>query len=74
MMADSGLNPRFAIRGRMMEYIKRAVEDIALHSDKTFKSLLITGARPTRNFFLFLTKKVMLIFDPLGLNSAFATF
>lgn len=30
-----------------MDYIKRAIEDIAEHSDKTFKSVLITGAWQT---------------------------
>ena len=30
-----------------MEYIKRAVEEIALRSDKTFQSVLIVGARQT---------------------------
>ena len=30
-----------------MEYIKRAIEEIALRSDKTFQSVLIVGARQT---------------------------
>jgi len=30
-----------------MEYIKRAVEDVVKHSSKTFKCVLITGARQT---------------------------
>ena len=30
-----------------MDYIKRAIEDMVSHSDKTFKSILITGARQT---------------------------
>ena len=51
-----------------MEYIKRAVEDIALHSDKTFKALLITGARQTGKTEmirkLFPDKKYVLIDDP----------
>ena len=52
----------------MVEYIKRAVEDIALHSDKTFKALLITGARQTGKTEmirkLFPDKKYVLIDDP----------
>lgn len=51
-----------------MEYIKRAIEDIALHSDKTFKSILITGARQTGKTemirHLFPDKKYVLIDDP----------
>ncbi|MBQ7370750.1 MAG: ATP-binding protein [Blautia sp.] len=51
-----------------MEYIKRAIEDIALHSDKTFKSILITGARQTGKTemikHLFPEKKYVLIDDP----------
>ena len=30
-----------------MEYIKRAIEDVALQTDRSFKCLLITGARQT---------------------------
>ena len=30
-----------------MEYIKRAIEDVVLHSDSTFKAVLVTGARQT---------------------------
>ena len=30
-----------------MEYIKRAIEDVVEHSAKTFKCILITGARQT---------------------------
>ena len=30
-----------------MEYIKRSIEDIILKSEKTFKSILVTGARQT---------------------------
>ena len=50
-----------------MDYIKRAIEDIALHSDKTFKSILITGARQTGKTKmikkLFPDKKYVLIDD-----------
>ena len=51
-----------------MDYIKRAIEDIVLHSDKTFKSILITGARQTGKTKmikeLFPEKKYVLIDDP----------
>ncbi|MBQ9329062.1 MAG: ATP-binding protein [Solobacterium sp.] len=51
-----------------MDYIKRAIEDIAEHSDKTFKSILITGARQTGKTemikHLFPDKKFVLIDDP----------
>ena len=51
-----------------MDYIKRAIEDIVLHSDKTFKSILITGARQTGKTKmikeLFPDKKYVLIDDP----------
>ena len=51
-----------------MEYIKRAIEDIVLHSDKTFKSILVTGARQTGKTEmirkLFPDKKYVLIDDP----------
>ena len=30
-----------------MEYIKRAIEDVVIHSSKTFKCVLVTGARQT---------------------------
>ena len=30
-----------------MKYIKRSIEDIVLQSEKTFKSILVTGARQT---------------------------
>ena len=30
-----------------MEYIKRAIEDVVVHSSKTFKCVLVTGARQT---------------------------
>ena len=30
-----------------MEYIKRAIEDVVEHSAKTFKCVLVTGARQT---------------------------
>ena len=51
-----------------MEYIKRAIEDVVIQLDKTFKGVLITGARQTgktrmiRN--LFPEKKYVLIDDP----------
>ena len=51
-----------------MDYIKRASEDIVLHSDRTFKSILITGARQTGKTKmikeLFPEKKYVLIDDP----------
>lgn len=51
-----------------MEYIKRAIEDIALNSDKSFKSVLITGARQTGKTEMikkiFPKKKYVLIDDP----------
>lgn len=51
-----------------MEYIKRAIEDIALHSDKTFKGILVTGARQTGKTEmikkLFPDKKYVLLDDP----------
>ena len=51
-----------------MDYIKRAIEDIVLHSDRTFKSILITGARQTGKTKmikeLFPEKKYVLIDDP----------
>ena len=52
----------------MVDYIKRAIEDIVLHSDRTFKSILITGARQTGKTKmikeLFPEKKYVLIDDP----------
>ena len=51
-----------------MEYIQRAIEDIVLHSDITFKSVLVTGARQTGKTEmirkLFPDKKYVLIDDP----------
>ena len=51
-----------------MDYIKRAIEDIVLHSDRTFKSILVTGARQTGKTKmikeLFPDKKYVLIDDP----------
>ena len=51
-----------------MDYIKRAIEDVVLHSDKTFKSILITGARQTGKTKmikeLFPDKKYVLLDDP----------
>jgi len=53
-----------------MDYIKRAIEDIVLHSDKTFKSILVTGARQTGKTKmikeLFPDKKYVLIDDPVS--------
>ena len=51
-----------------MEYLHRAIEDIALHADRTFKGVLITGARQTGKTrmikALFPDKKYVLIDDP----------
>ena len=51
-----------------MEYIKRAIEEIALQTDKTFKCLLITGARQTGKTEmirkLFPDKRYVLLDDP----------
>ena len=51
-----------------MEYIKRAIEDIALQTDRSFKCLLITGARQTGKTEmirkLFPEKKYVLLDDP----------
>lgn len=51
-----------------MEYIKRAIEDVAQKSDKTFKGVLVTGARQTGKTemirHLFPDKKYVLIDDP----------
>ena len=51
-----------------MEYIKRAIEDVVLHSDKTFKAVLVTGARQTGKTEmikkLFPEKKYVLLDDP----------
>lgn len=51
-----------------MEYIKRALEDIVLHSDRTFKAVLVTGARQTGKTkmirHLFPDKKYVLLDDP----------
>ena len=51
-----------------MKYIKRAIEDVVIQLDKSFKGILITGARQTgktsmiKN--LFPDKKYVLIDDP----------
>ena len=34
-------------KGELMEYIKRAIEDIVKESEKNFKAVLVTGARQT---------------------------
>lgn len=51
-----------------MEYIKRAIEDVALQTDRSFKCLLITGARQTGKTEmirkLFPNKKYVLLDDP----------
>lgn len=51
-----------------MEYINRAIEEIALQTDRTFKCLLITGARQTGKTELirklFPDKKYVLLDDP----------
>ena len=51
-----------------MEYINRAIESTVLHSDKTFKSVLVTGARQIGKTEmikkLFPDKKYVLIDDP----------
>lgn len=51
-----------------MDYIKRAIEDLALNSDKTFKCILITGARQTGKTEmikkLFSEKKYVPVDDP----------
>ena len=39
--------PDLSKGGPFVEYIKRAIEDVVLHSDRTFKAVLITGARQT---------------------------
>lgn len=46
-MINLALNARFIKRESDMEYIKRAIEDVVLKSEKTFKSILVTGARQT---------------------------
>ena len=61
-------NPIFANRRSGMEYIKRAIEDVAQKSDKTFKGVLLTGARQTGKTemirHLFPDKNYVLIDDP----------
>ena len=51
-----------------MDYIKRAIEDVALQTDRSFKCLLITGARQTGKTEmirkLFPNKKYVLLDDP----------
>ncbi len=51
-----------------MEYIKRSIEDIILKSEKTFKSILVTGARQTGKSTvlkrLFPEKKYVPVDDP----------
>ena len=51
-----------------MEYIRRSIEDIVLESEKTFKSILVTGARQTGKSTvlqkLFPEKKYVPVDDP----------
>ncbi len=51
-----------------MEYIRRAIEDVALRTDKTFKGIVVTGARQTGKTkmirTLFPDKKYVPIDDP----------
>ena len=51
-----------------MEYIRRSIEDIVLKSEKTFKSILVTGARQTGKSTvlqkLFPEKKYVPVDDP----------
>ena len=51
-----------------MEYIKRAIEEVALQTDRSFKCVLITGARQTGKTEmirkLFPNKKYVLLDDP----------
>ncbi len=51
-----------------MEYISRAIENIVINSDKTFKSILVTGARQTGKTEmikkLFPDRKYVLLDDP----------
>ena len=51
-----------------MDYIKRAIEDIARNADRTFKGILVTGARQTGKTemirHLFPDKQYVLIDDP----------
>ena len=51
-----------------MEYIHRAIEDILLHTDRTFKCVLVTGARQTGKTELIRTffpdRKYVLLDDP----------
>ena len=51
-----------------MEYIKRSIEEIVLKSDRTFKCVLVTGARQTGKSTmikkLFPKKKYVSLDDP----------
>ena len=57
-----------------MKYIKRAIEDIVLRSEKTFKSVLVTGARQTGKTemikHLFPDKKYVVLDDPFAEEQA----
>lgn len=57
-----------------MKYIKRAIEDIVLRSEKTFKSILVTGARQTGKKemikHLFPDKKYVVLDDPFAEEQA----
>ena len=73
--ANLGINPRFAVRRmKAMEYISRAIEDIVLKTDRTFKCVLITGARQTGKTemiqHLFPNKKYVLLDDPFTEDQA----
>ena len=60
--------PDLSKGGPFVEYIKRAIEDVVLHSDRTFKAVLITGARQTGKTEmirqLFADKPYVLLVDP----------
>ena len=67
-MTNRGFNPVFVERRGLMEYIRRSIEDIVLKSEKTFKSILVTGARQTGKSTvlqkLFPEKKYVPVDDP----------
>ena len=67
-MTNRGFNPVFVERRGLMEYIRRSIEDIILKSEKTFKSILVTGARQTGKSTvlqkLFPEKKYVPVDDP----------
>lgn len=67
-MINQGFNPGFVERRCLMEYIRRSIEDIVLKSEKTFKSILVTGAWQTGKSTvlqkLFPEKKYVPVDDP----------